>query len=112
MTPQEVNGMIESVGIPAAYYQFADGTEQSTPFICFFYGNSNDFGADDTNYVRVERLYIELYTDAKDFVLERRIESILNDHDLFFTRSEVYIDEEHLHETIYETELILEVENA
>ena len=112
MTYEEIAQMIESIGLPYAYYQFPDDTQQAPPFICFFYGNSNDFGADDTNYVRVERLYIELYTDAKDFTLERRIESILNDHDLFFTRSEVYIDEEHLHETIYETELILEVENA
>lgn len=112
MTPQEVNGMIESVGIPAAYYQFADGTGQGTPFLCFFYGNSNDFGADNANYVRVERLYIELYTDVKDFELERRIESILSSYELFFVRSETYIDEERMHETIYETELILEVENA
>lgn len=112
MTSQEVNTMIESVGIPTAYYQFADGTEQAPPFICFFYGNSNDFSADNVNYTRVERLFIELYTDEKDFTLERRIESILNEHELFFVRSETYIDDERMHETIYETELILEVNDG
>lgn len=112
MTPQQVNTMLESVGIPTAYYQFADGTGQQPPFICFFYGNSNDFGADNVNYTRIERLYIELYTDAKDFELEHSIESVLAENDLFFVRSETVIDEERLHETIYETELILEVNNV
>lgn len=109
MTPQEVNTLIASVGIPYAYHQFADDTGQEPPFICFFYGNSNDFSADDTNYTRIERLYIELYTDEKDFALEKTIETLLNANNLVFAKEQTYIDSEHMHETIYTTEVILEV---
>ena len=109
MTPQEVNTLIASVGIPYAYHQFADDTGQQPPFICFFYGNSNDLAADDTNYARIERLYIELYTDEKDFALEKTIETLLNANNLVFAKEQTYIDSERMHETIYTTEVILEV---
>ena len=109
MTPQQINTMIESVGIPYAYHQFADDTGQQPPFICFFYGNSNDLAADNTNYTRIERLYIELYTDEKDFALEKTIETLLNTNDLVFRKEQTYIDSERMHETIYTTDIIMEV---
>lgn len=109
MTTQQINTMIESVGIPYAYHQFADDTGQQPPFICFFYGNSDDLAADDTNYTRIERLYIELYTDEKDFALEKQIETLLNANDLVFRKEQTYLDDERMHETIYTTEVILEV---
>jgi hypothetical protein len=109
MTPQEVNSMVESVGIPSAYYQFADDTGQQPPFICFFYGNSNDVTADNINYVRVERLYIELYTDQKDFALEAKVEKTLNDNGIVFAKSQDYIDIERMHVTVYESDIVLEV---
>ena len=109
MTPQEVNSMVESVGIPSAYYQFADDTGQQPPFICFFYGNSNDVTADNINYVRVERLYIELYTDQKDFALEAKVEKALNDNGIVFAKSQDYIDTERMHVTVYESDITLEV---
>jgi hypothetical protein len=109
MTPQEVNTMVESVGIPSAYYQFADDTGQQPPFICFLYGHSNDVNADNINYVRVERLYIELYTDQKDFALEAKVEKTLNDNGIVFAKSQDYIDTERMHVTVYESDIVLEV---
>lgn len=109
MTPQEVNSMVESIEIPSAYYQFADDTGQDAPFICFFYGNSNDLLADNTNYTRIERLYIELYTDQKDFALEAKVEKELNDNGIVFAKSQDYIDTERMHVTVYESDIVLEV---
>lgn len=109
MTPQEVNTMLESVGIPCAYYQFADDTGQQPPFICFFYGDSNDLAADNTNYLRVERLYVELYTDEKNFALEKTVETILNNNGFVFAKSQGYIDSERMHVTVYQSDIVLEV---
>lgn len=109
MTTGEVKLMIESVGIPSAYYKFKDNTRQQPPFICFFYGDSTDEIADNINYVRKVPLYVELYTDVKDIDLETRVETALNSHELVYMKQSVYIDSERMHETIYTTELILEV---
>lgn len=109
MTPSEIKQMITGVGVPSAYYQFPSNTGQQPPFICYFFDLSNDFKADNTNYVRVERLNIELYTDTKDFALEKALETILNNNELVFTKEEVFLDDESMHETIYTTEVLLEV---
>lgn len=107
MTHEQVATMIRSIGIPFAYYQFPNDTPQSPPFICFFYPDNNDVIADNTNYAKIERLVIELYTDDKDFSLEQEIEAVLNANGLVFSRDEEFLDSERMHETIYETNVII-----
>lgn len=109
MTYQEVATMVASIGVPYAYYQFPDGTEQLPPFVCFYYANDNDFLADDSNYQKVENLTIELYTDNKDFSLEATIESVLASNGMVWTRSERWIDSERMMMTVYEMDILLEV---
>ena len=111
MTTAQVDAMIASMKIPYAYHQFADGTGQQPPFVCFFYDNNADFLADDINYKKIVRLYIELYTDEKDFSLESVIESTLNDNGIVYTSEEDYIDTERLHVTVYSSDICLEVSN-
>ena len=107
MTYKEVATMVESIGLPFAYYQFPDNTEQSPPFICFLFETSNDFVADNSNYQKIRPLTIELYTDNKDFALESTVESTLITAGLPFTRSEDYIDSEHLYMVTYESQIIV-----
>ena len=107
MTYQEVAGMVESMGLPFAYYEFPDDTEQVPPFICFWYPETDDFYADNQNYVGIRRLYVELYTDEKDFTLEAAVESALTANGLTFRRSDTYIDSERMWQILYEMEVIL-----
>ena len=110
MTTQEVFTMLSGLNIPVAYYQFPDDTQQAPPFICFFYTNSNDVLADNTNYQKVERLVIELYTDNKDFSLESQVESVLAENDLVYSREETRLDSERMYEVIYTTEVVITTE--
>ena len=107
MTTKEVATMIESVGIPYAYYQFPNNTEQTTPFICFFYSGDNDFKADDSNYQKIEHLIVELYTDNKDFTLEAEVEGILSSHGMVWTRFEEWIESERMLQVIYEMDVVI-----
>lgn len=107
MTRAEVYNMIESIGLPSAYQQFDDDTGQQPPFICFFYDSSDDLAADNLNYARIDRLYIELYTDTKDFSLEAAVEAALTEKGLTWTREDDYLDSEQMHETIYTTEVLI-----
>lgn len=107
MTTQEIAGMIKSIGLPFAYYQFDEDTGQQPPFICFFYPQDNDVLADNTNYVKVSQLVIELYTDNKDFALEASVEAALTGAGLVYSRQEEKLDDERMHEVIYTTEVII-----
>ena len=107
MTYKEVSEMIAGIGLPYAYYQFPDGTEQSPPFICFLFSDSNDLAADNTNYQRIRTLVVELYTDNKDFTLENTVETALNQGGLVYTRYETYIASERMYMVAYTTEVII-----
>lgn len=107
MTYKQVATMVASCGLPYAYYQFPDGTEQAPPFICFLYDSNNDFIADGINYATVVNLHVELYTDNKDFTLESTVESVLNSSGLAFDKSEVYIDTEKMYQITYTTEVVI-----
>lgn len=109
MTPSEVKSMVEELGIPSTYYEFADNTELAPPFVCYFFTSSNDLSADNINYCHIERLVIELYTDVKDFALEKNLEQILTNHEIFYAKEETNLDSERMHETIYQSDIILEV---
>ncbi len=111
MTYKEIATMIESIGLPYAYYQFPNGTDQACPFICFFLDSSNDFAADNTNYQKIRRLNIELYTDNKDFTLEQTVEDTLSGSGLVYYREETYLDSERMYMVSYETEIVITEEN-
>ena len=107
MTFKEISEMIASIGLPYAYYEFPDNTGQAPPFICFWFPRDNDFKADGTNYQKIERLVIELYTDNKDFAQEAAVESVLSANGLVYTRNETHIDSERMYEVVYETDVII-----
>ena len=82
-------------------------TAQPPPFICFYFDRNADLYADNRNYQKVAHLVIELYTDEKDFDLEERVETVLNDADIAYNRMESYIDSERLYMVTFDTNLIV-----
>lgn len=107
MTYQEVKTMVESIGLPFAYYQFTNDTAVAPPFICFYFDESSDEPADNMNWAKIRTLYIELYTDEKDFELESTVESVLASNDQFYTRSEDYLDSERMMMVTYEMQVVI-----
>lgn len=107
MTTQEVAAMVAEVGVPYAYYQFTKDTAVDPPFICFFYPQDNDFLADNKNYQQINHLAVELYTDAKDFALEKTVEAVLRSHGMVWSKEEGHLDSERMHEVVYEMDVII-----
>lgn len=107
MTFKEVASMVASIGVPTAYYQFPEGTEQATPFVCFYFSGNNDFLADNANYQKIEHLIVELYTDNKDFAMESTVEAVLAGAGLVWSRSERWIDSERMNMVVYEMDVVI-----
>lgn len=108
MTRTEIATMIAGIGLPFAYDHFEE-TEApgAPPFICFLYPDSAGLYADNANYVPVERLVIELYTDAVDFELEERVLAALNNAGLACSYSREWIDSERMYQTTFDTEVFI-----
>lgn len=105
MTITELKTILDSTGLPVAYYQFHNAP--SVPFLVYWIPESDDVFADNQNYQARRSVQIELYADFKDFPLEARVEGVLKSNNLTFRKSEAYIESEHLHEVIYESEVLL-----
>ena len=97
--------MMAEIDIPSAYDHFAEGESPSPPFITYLLPGSDNFGADGKVYYRVTEVHIELYTDEKDPAVESRIEAVLDEHGVFYDKTEVWIDSEKLYEVLYSFEM-------
>ena len=97
--------LMAEIDIPSAYDHFAEGESPDPPFITFLLPRSNNFSADGRVYLRVTEVHIELYTDEKDPEVEAQVESVLDAHEIFYDKSEVWIETEKLYEVLYSFEM-------
>ena len=105
MTYDEVVEMAEETGLPVAYDHFAEGESPDPPFICYLTPNSDNFAADGKVYYKINEIHIELYTDCKDLSAEQKVEAVLDEHGIFYEKSETWIESEKLYEVLYSFEM-------
>ena len=105
MTYEEINEMMLEIGLPFAYHHFAEGESPDSPFTLFLSPGENTFGADNLMYVSFKRLHIELYTDEKSPNAEERVEEVLHQLNIYYTKTEVWIESEKLYEVLYTMEV-------
>ena len=97
--------IMNKIGLPFAYNHFVAGESPDPPFICYLTPNSVNFAADGQVYYRINEIHIELYTDCKDLSAEQRIEAGLDQHGIFYEKSETGIESKKLYEVLYSFEM-------
>ena len=105
----KIINMLEEIGIPFAYSHFAEGESPEPPFLCYLLPRSDNFSADGAVYHKLNVVHFEVYTDKKDRALENRVEDVLDKNNIFYNKSEVWINSEKLYEVIYSFELEVKV---
>lgn len=105
MTYEEISEMMQEIGLPYAYHHFAEGESPNPPFTLFLSPGENTFGADNFMYFSFKQLNIELYTDEKSPETEERVEEVLLQHNLYYTKTETWIESEKLYEVLYQMEV-------
>ena len=101
----EILQILHSIDLPFAYHHYAEGEAIDPPFMVYLLPGSDNFSADGRVYYKKEEVNLELYTDKKDMSLEEKIEEILDSHDIFYNKSETWIESEKLYEVLYEFEM-------
>jgi hypothetical protein len=97
----ELITMMEATGIPYAYDHFAEGESPEPPFLCYLLPSSDNFAADGTVYFKANEVHIELYTDYKNPPVEQQVEAVLDEHGVFYDKTETWIESEKLYEILY-----------
>lgn len=102
---EELIEIITEMGIPFAYDHFAEGESPDPPFICYLLPGSDNFAADGRVYFKINEVRMEVYTDFKDITLENKVEAVLDGHEIFYNKSETWIQSEKLYEVMYSFEM-------
>lgn len=93
--------IIKHIGIPNAYHHFAEGESPEPPFLIYILPASDNFSADGRVYFKANEVHIEIYTDYKSPNIEKKVEAVLDEHGIFYNKSEVFIESEKLYEVLY-----------
>ena len=102
---EKIAAVLEKIGLPFAYDHIAEGESPDPPFICYLIPNSDNFSADGRVYYKINEIHIELYTDCKDLSAEQKVEAVLDEHGIFYEKTEVWIESENLYEVLYTFEM-------
>lgn len=102
---EKIAEILKKIGLPFAYDHFAEGESPDPPFICYLIPNSDNFSADGKVYYKINEIHIELYTDCKDLSAEQQVEAVLDEHGIFYEKTEVWIESENLYEVLYTFEM-------
>lgn len=103
---ENIEKVLRAVGIPVAYRQFTPSKDKSVPdppYLIYIVSPEGAWGADEKNLVIQRHVTVELYTDTKDAVLERKIENILISTE--WSKHEEYIESEALYMVSYEFDI-------
>ena len=102
MNYAEFKAIMDQINIPHTYYSFPEKKVPKPPYFVWYFQGSNNFGADDVVYAEILEPVIELYSPQKSFEDELTIEALLNASELFWNKSDSYIESERMHMTVYE----------
>lgn len=92
--------MLSSLGLPVSYRLFK--SPPTPPYIVYLFAYSDNFGADNKVYSKEDNYQVELYSTKKDLASEKKIEDLFDSNDIYYEKTETYIDSEGLFQVLYE----------
>ena len=92
--------LLKSTGLPVAYHHFK--TPPEPPYIVYLFAYSSNFGADNKVHKEIPNYQVELYTTIKDPANEKQIEELFDTNDIYWDKTETYIESEGLYQVLYE----------
>jgi len=92
--------LLKTINLPVAYHHFT--SPPTPPYIVYLFSYSSNFGADNKVYDAEKRFQVELYTKTKDPTSEALIEGLFDANEIYWDKTETYIESEGLYQVLYE----------
>lgn len=103
MNDQEINKMLETLGIPYAYHHFND--DVNPPFLIYVEEPPKHIMADGIIYHTIRNITFELYSDFKDDVLIEKAKRMFEEYEIRYQMSEDWIQKEDMFEFAFMVQL-------
>lgn len=89
---EKMKQILNDIGIPWVYGVWR--SEKPLPYIVVWSEAPTNAGADNVVVHTFDNYRLEVYTDNKDFALEEKIRTVLNDAEIYWEKSEdIWIEE-------------------
>ncbi len=92
--------LLKTINLPVAYHHFA--SPPTPPYIVYLFSYSSNFGADNKVHSQADNYQVELYTKTKDPAAEALIEGLFDANEIYWDKTETYIESEGLYQILYE----------
>lgn len=92
--------LLKTTKLPVAYHHFV--SPPSPPYIVYLFSYNSNFGADNKVYEAEKNCQVELYAKIKDLASEALIEDLFNANDIYYEKTETFIESEGLFQVLYE----------
>ena len=92
--------LLKTTNIPVAYHHYE--SPPSPPYVVYLFSASSNFGADNKVYNGEKNFQVELYTKTKDPASEALIEGLFDANEIYWDKTETYIESEGLYQVLYE----------
>lgn len=103
MKHKQLFTLLKTISIPVAYDHFDDNKVMLPPFMAYREQPKETFKADNKTYYKDYDFEIELVTLKKDIELEEEIETLFNDNNIPYDKSdEIWDSEEKIYHIFYE----------
>lgn len=103
MTQEELFSVLKLTGLPVAYHHFKK--PPNLPYIVYLLTYSDNFGAENKVYHKIDNYQVELYSAIKDLASEQLLEDLFDDNDIYYDKTETYIESENLYQVMYEIQI-------
>ena len=85
ITIDELCRALDGIGVPWSNGDFERGDDISPPYIVLNKSGASSYGANDITWCLTTEYEIELYTERRDYQLERKVTDALDSLGLYFT---------------------------
>lgn len=99
MTLEELGTLLETTTYDVAFHHFK--SKPSLPFIVYLADGTENFAADNVVYYDIQNCRVELYSQNKDLVAEKKLEDIFKSNEIYYEKDDAYIDSQEMYEVIY-----------
>lgn len=91
MNINEFKNLLLKMEIPIAFWEFSEPT--SAPCICYIVNDTSSTFANSARVKKNLNVRVELYTKRNDYSTNKKFEKLLDDNDILYEVSSVYVSE-------------------
>lgn len=91
-----------ATGLELTYHHWKPGQVPKLPYLVYYSTGSDDFKADNLNYIKFKEINIEFYSNKKDESSENKLTTFFDSQRIAYESYESYIEDEKMYEVLYE----------